>query len=196
MGKYANLNEIISENLIYYRKKAGLTQSQLAEKLNYSDKSVSKWERGESIPDVLVLAQLAELYGLSVNDFLSKKKKEMIGNFYFSKAMVYLLSSSLLWVVATIAFFIVRLTINSNQDYLVFIYTVPLNCILVIVFNDIFLKRYFNIYPSSILLWSLITALYLSFDFDLKYLLFIIGIPIQVLLGLTYLYFYRKAKKS
>ena len=76
MEKYENLVEVIAENLIYYRKKAQLTQSELASKLNYSDKSISKWERAEGVPDIHILVQLAKLYGLTVNDFVSKKKKE------------------------------------------------------------------------------------------------------------------------
>ena len=61
----------IGTNISLYRKKAGLTQAGLAEKLNYSDKAVSKWERGESIPDVLTLAMLAECFEITVNDLLA-----------------------------------------------------------------------------------------------------------------------------
>ena len=64
------LKKIIAKNLVTYRKQAHLTQAELAEKLGYSDKNVSKWERAEGVPDVLVLHQLAELYGVTVNDFL------------------------------------------------------------------------------------------------------------------------------
>ena len=78
MEKYENLTAVIAENLIYYRKKAGLTQSELAEKLSYSDKSVSKWERKEGVPDIHILVQLAKLYGLTVNDFLTTKKKQKV----------------------------------------------------------------------------------------------------------------------
>ena len=57
-------------NIAAYRKKLGLTQAGLAEKLNYSDKAVSKWERAESVPDVLTMVQLAELFDVTVNDLL------------------------------------------------------------------------------------------------------------------------------
>ena len=60
----------IGANIAAYRKRAGMTQMGLAEKLNYSDKAISKWERGESVPDVLILAQLAEQFGITVNDLL------------------------------------------------------------------------------------------------------------------------------
>ena len=60
----------IGSNIANYRKGSGLTQAGLAEKLNYSDKAVSKWERGESMPDVLTLMQLAEQFEISVGDLL------------------------------------------------------------------------------------------------------------------------------
>ena len=60
----------IGANIAAYRKQFGMTQAGLAEKLNYSDKAVSKWERGESVPDVLILMQLAELFGTTVNDLV------------------------------------------------------------------------------------------------------------------------------
>ena len=69
----------IGANIAAYRKQAGLTQAGLAEKLNYSDKAVSKWERGESVPDVLTLVVLAEQFGITVNDLL-KDPNELPGN--------------------------------------------------------------------------------------------------------------------
>ena len=65
------LKEYVGANIAAYRKRAGLTQAMLAQKLNYTDKAVSKWERGESVPDVVTLASLAEFLGITVNDLLS-----------------------------------------------------------------------------------------------------------------------------
>ena len=53
------------------RKALGMTQKQLAEKLNMSDKSVSKWERGICLPDVSVYMELCEILGISINEFLA-----------------------------------------------------------------------------------------------------------------------------
>ena len=58
----ATLRNQIGSNIAAYRKQAGLTQAGLAEKLNYSDKAVSKWERGEGLPDVYILAQIAQTW--------------------------------------------------------------------------------------------------------------------------------------
>ena len=75
MIKDEQLQGIIANNIVYYRKQLELTQSQLAEKINYSDKAISKWERGEGVPDIFILKQLADLFHVTVNDLLSEKKK-------------------------------------------------------------------------------------------------------------------------
>ena len=76
MEKIENLRRIIKNNLIKYRKAAGLTQVQLAEKLGYSDKSVSKWEREEGVPDIYILKEIADLYGITVNDLISENQNK------------------------------------------------------------------------------------------------------------------------
>ena len=67
----SDLKLIAASNLINLRTAHGMTQAELGAKLNYSDKTISKWERGEAIPDAYVLVQLAELFGVTVNDLLS-----------------------------------------------------------------------------------------------------------------------------
>ena len=68
------LKKNVSEKITFYRKAAGLTQLELAEKLNYSDKSVSKWERGDGLPDITVLTNMAELFGVSVDDLCPPRR--------------------------------------------------------------------------------------------------------------------------
>ena len=70
------LKKNIAKNLSSLRKSAGLTQAELGEKLTYSDKSISKWERGDGLPDLLVLDKLAELYGVTV--LKNKPKREAV----------------------------------------------------------------------------------------------------------------------
>ena len=56
--------KIVAENLVRERRESGLTQLDIAKKLNYSDKAVSKWERGEAVPEAYVLKQLATIYNV------------------------------------------------------------------------------------------------------------------------------------
>ena len=69
MEEKKSLEQIVADNLVYYRKAAGLTQLEVAEKFNYSDKSISKWERAEGLPDIMVLKALADFYDIRIDDF-------------------------------------------------------------------------------------------------------------------------------
>lgn len=99
------LKSKIAKNLVELRTKAHLTQLQLAEMLNYSDKAVSKWERGEAIPDIRVLIQLSELYGITIDNLVkgtevaaeAKPKHRIISK----RAFIAVLSVILVWFVAT-----------------------------------------------------------------------------------------------
>ena len=62
-----DIKRVIADNIALLRKGSGMTQIELAEKLNYSDKAISKWERGESVPDISVLKQIADMYGVTVD---------------------------------------------------------------------------------------------------------------------------------
>ena len=62
-----NIKQIVAKNIADLRRASGLTQMEFAEKLNYSDKAVSKWERGDSLPDVAVLKQIADLFQVTLD---------------------------------------------------------------------------------------------------------------------------------
>ena len=68
-----NWKEILAANLSRLRREKGLTQAELGEKINYSDKSVSKWERGEGVPDLQVMIALSDLYGVSIDEMMGKE---------------------------------------------------------------------------------------------------------------------------
>ena len=70
-----DLKSIIAKNITDLRLKNGYTQIQLASILNYSDKAVSKWERAESIPDITVLKEIADLFNVTVDYLLNLDHK-------------------------------------------------------------------------------------------------------------------------
>lgn len=199
MEKYENITALIAENLIYYRKKAKLTQSEVAAKLCYSDKSVSKWERAEGVPDIHVLVELAKLYGLTVNDFLTKKKKEKIANRFFSKLLITLISVGLVWFIATIAFFVLRFFLPSTAErfdaWLTFIYAIPVSCIVLIIFNAIYFDKIATMFAVSGLVWTVALSIYLTFIHQENIgLIFIVMIPFQVLVVFFFILLIRKRK--
>ena len=146
-----NINEInrrIANNLSCYRKAAGLTQAELAAKINYSDKSVSKWEQGNGMPDIYILMQLADLYGVTLNDLVgadgeqvakrAKKKTRALHIF------IMLLSSGIVWLVATCTFVLLGLFAPQLPAWLAFLYALPINAILLVVYASIWKYRALN----------------------------------------------------
>ena len=99
----ATLRKTVAKNIAAYRKAHHDTQLDLATKLNYSDKSVSKWERGESLPDVYILSQIADLYGVSVSALIGEIQppKESKPHYHM---FILLLSLALTMAVATLLF--------------------------------------------------------------------------------------------
>ena len=71
---------IVAKNLIELRKRKNFTQGELAEMLNYSDKTISKWENGDSLPDISVLASLAEIYGITLDDLIHENAAEKVAD--------------------------------------------------------------------------------------------------------------------
>lgn len=192
MEDLEKVTKLIAENLIYYRKKAGLTQLQLAEHFNYSDKSVSKWERGESIPDTIVMKALADFYGITIDDFFCKKKvitsREITNKKRF---FIVLLSVGLVWLVAALTFLLCSIFFKTFPNWLIFIYALVPSFILLIVWTSIYHIRIGLMLSISGLIWTTALSTFLSFallfPFPNSYLIFIIGIPLQILAILWYL---------
>lgn len=193
--------EIIAENIAELRRAAKLTQAELAEKLNYSDKAISKWERGDSIPDVLVLAEIAELFSVTVDYFLHEhekgEKKPIIESakkrMHFAISLTACLSP---YALAVLMFFIFN-DMYSDADWLwkIFIVPLPVVAILAIVFSSIWVRNKTSVFISvSVLLWSLILTVYV-FVCAVKssWLLFVIGAPLQAIIFI-WLFAVRKKK--
>lgn len=174
--------QTVANNLIYYRKAAGLTQHELASMLCYTDKSVSKWERAEGLPDLITLARIAEIYNVTVNDLISEKHKKAKSVFRINKLVVSALSSGLVWLIAILVYVVLSLVLKDKSGvWLAFIYAIPVNMILLIVFSSIWSKKWVTVLFVSLLIWSTLLALYLSLANPDVWLLFLIGIPLQIM---------------
>ena len=104
------LKDIIAQNIIELRKQNKLTQAELAEKLNYTDKAISKWERGESIPEISTLKRIAEIFNCTVDVLLTEnatkelKKYALPRNIIINQRIIAAAASMVVWCIATIAF--------------------------------------------------------------------------------------------
>ena len=136
MDDLEKTTRLIADNLIYYRKKAGLTQLQLADHFIYSDKSVSKWERGESVPDTIVLKALADFYGITIDDFFRVQKVITSRQITAKKrCFIILLSVGLVWLIAALTFLLCSFFIRSfANNWLIFIYALIPSFTLLIIF--------------------------------------------------------------
>ena len=194
-----NINEInqkIAKNIMMYRKAAGLTQADLAEKFIYSDKSVSKWESGNGIPDVYTLMQMAKLFGVTLNELVGEESlpaqvPQKKGISLGMQSLIMLLSSGIVWLVATLVFIVLQLVLPGGGDWwIAFIYAVVANAIVILVYGCVWKHRFVRAISISLIVWMSLTALYLTVHAFFKYngadsgalwLVFLLGIPLQLM---------------
>ena len=205
----------IGANIAAYRKKAGLTQAGLAEKLNYSDKAVSKWERGESIPDVLTLMQLASQFGITVNDLLAdpnalpgnpgKLEKAMTQvsekalKRQANKNVILALSSTLVWFVALLGYVLLSsFAVTNPYSCLLFVIAIPANAIVLLSLRSAWHDFRWNKALISIIVWGSLLSIYVLlhtiFGFHFEKI-FLLGIPGQIAIFLWFRMF-RPAKSN
>ena len=194
----------IGSNIAAYRKRAGLTQAGLAEKLNYSDKAVSKWERGESMPDVTTLVILAEQFDITVNDLVidpeelpgnpSKLEKAMTQvsekalKRKANKGIILWLSSTLVWFVALLIFVVVS-SFDIPYSWLSFFYAVPANAIVLLSLRSAWRDFRWNKALISCIVWGSLVSIHASFWVFLGvnvWKLYLLGIPGQIAIFLWF----------
>ena len=192
----ADLREVVAKNISTLRQQSGMTQLMLANRLNYSDKAISKWERGESFPDVFMLKDIADLFGVSVDYLLtdshveySLKDPDVEKMIRRNRAIISVLANMLVWLMATVAFVTVGLidTDAVFPGWLVFLYALPISCVVALVFNSIWGKRKLNYLIISLMSWFVLISIYVSFHVLLGlniWLIFLIGIPSQIIISL------------
>ena len=199
MSEPEDIKDIIAENLLRFRTQANLTQAQLAELLNYSDKAVSKWERGESIPDIRVLMQIAGIYNIKLDDLVSRpaeKEVKPVLHKRKKRLLITLLSFALVWFIATGMFVILNYIPDLQHEYLCFVCAAFVSSIVLTVFSVLWGNRITNAISCSLILWSLaamiFTFLYLFTEISGRWLLFVAACPFEVLIILWFVF--RKVK--
>lgn len=180
------LREIIGKNLTTLRLESKMTQAELAEKLNYTDKSVSKWENGDAMPPVDTLKSLADLYGVTLDYLVTENPDEGFRDNIYSakennlnKLIITLLATSLVWLIATLLY-VYAISLAGISFWQVFIYAVPVTAIVLIVFNGIWGKRIFTFILISVLVWTTLLSVYIFFLENNPWAIFIIGVPLQI----------------
>lgn len=191
------LKNQLGANIAAFRKSSGLTQAALAERINFSDKAVSKWERGESIPDVLTLMELARLFDITVDDLLKDhnalpenvgKVEQVMGNVVektlkrkADKRIIAQLCSILVWFVALFAF-VICASFDVPKSWIAFFYAFPINCIVLLILRSAWRDFRSNKWLISGIVWGFLLSIYMSillFTGKNMWMLFLLGIPGQ-----------------
>ena len=183
----SDLKKIIATNLVELRKIKKYTQQDVGNMLGYSDKAISKWERGESLPDIDVLYQIADMYEVTL-DFLThegsyEEKKEYVVPKYEkrNKILITLLFSTFVWLLVLIIF--IYLTTRNMYYWPVFVYGLPTNCLVLIILNKRWGKRIYFLPIFSVLTWSGLMSFYLAIlykDGTHVWYMFLLGVPFQL----------------
>ena len=188
--------EILAKNISELRIKAGLTQISFAEKLNYSDKAVSKWERGESIPDVFILKRIAELFGVSVDYLLEENHTSLTASIpeierkKRTRRMISLIAIFGVMILSVIYFAVHSAFLESApiKAWMSFIYAIPLCLIVALVFNSIWGEKRLSFVIIALLIYGIIISLHLTIllvaGYNMWYL-YLIGAPSVVVVFLA-----------
>lgn len=191
------LKAVIAANVAELRKGRSMTQQELAERLNYTDKAISKWERGESLPDVLVLKQIADIFGVTVDYLLSAEHPEPPATSepavdlkrqqsLRARGFVTGMSILLVWMAAVVMFIVFEtVSVHPLFHWFVFACAVCASLIIWLVMNSIWFNRRRNYLIISLLMWSLLILLYTTVYFladRMLWLVFLLGLPGQAII--------------
>lgn len=195
------LNElklISASNIIKLRQGAGLTQAELGARLNYSDKTISKWERGEAIPDAFVLTQLAAMFDVTVDYLLSshdaweaptEPEEEPVepatpADRAYSENMITALVFVSIWTACIIAF--VTLWLAADIVYWqIFAIALPVSLLVVMILMCVFKKRDALQYIIAAFVFSIFVMLYFIIPGEEPWQLFLIGVPSVIIVFLA-----------
>lgn len=187
----SELKLISASNIIKLRTEAGLTQAELGEKLNYSDKTISKWERGEAIPDAYVLTQMAEIFGVTVDYLLSshdawespeqqESRQEEAG---YSVNMIIAISVLGVWTMALTIF--VLLWLFDIILWETFVVALPVSILTYMVLICVFRRRRHLQFVIAAFVLSLFILLYFTLPMQKPWQLFLIAIPAEIIVFLS-----------
>ena len=187
----------IGLNIASYRKRAGLTQAGLAEQLNYSDKAVSKWERGESCPDIPTVMAIADKLGITVNELLADPNELPPDGGRVEKAMekvvekalkrkankptILGLSSILVWFIALLLYVVIS-SIGLPKSWLAFFFAIPANCIVALSLLSAWRDFRWNRALISGIMWGTLVSIFMTLLVIwgiIFWKIFLLGIPGQ-----------------
>lgn len=214
------LRAIIAANIARLRLAAGMTQQELAEKLNYTDKAISKWERGESVPDISVLARVAEVFGVTVDDLITDHRSGVLKQAEVSEEppfeqqsnlaklaslcgfkstrrfTVTLMAAAAVWLAAVLVFVALTLFVPGyDRPWICFLFAIPATAIVLLIFNLLWGRMENSFALMAACVWTVLGALFVFFIKHQPWTIFLIGLPAQLIILLWQMLHNRKNGK-
>ena len=186
----SDLKLISASNIINLRTAHGMTQAELGAKLNYSDKTISKWERGEAIPDAFVLVQMAELFGVTVNDLLSahdkweppRDEKEVPERSYSVKVIIAIV---LLGIFTMALAVFVTLWLIDIIEWRVFLVALSVEILVYMILICVFKHGRHLQYILAAFVLSLFVLAYFFLPIHRPWQLFLLAVPAEAIVFLS-----------
>ncbi len=175
------IKQNFSHNLLRLRKAKNLTQSKLAESLNYSDKAVSKWEVGAVLPDIETMVNIADFFDVKVNDLIYSKKRDIDRKFKLKNFIICMLSIVGVWLAAVVAYFICFSSGVTERIWLIFIGAIPVSFVLAIIFSALWFNRFTLFLAITGFVWSAIGTIYVLLNSTHYWFIFIVGVVAELL---------------
>jgi transcriptional regulator with XRE-family HTH domain len=176
--------EVIADNLISLRKKHNLTQNDLANKLKYSDNTVSRWEHAEITPSVETLEKIAEIYDVPLESLLKENVTQVVDKQDRAQKVGRICSALLIvmtgWLLATIIFVYAQTILHTNF-WTIFIWALPASCIILFPFNS---NRIYRFVVATVFVWTFLLSCFLQYFNYHLWLIFLTGIPVQLALAI------------
>ena len=185
-----DIKPIIAANLVTLRKEKGLTQAELAEKLSYSDKAISRWERGDTLPDISMLYEICNYYNITLDMLVSdepiirEEEKVYTKNSLAYKIWATMLSVTFVWLAATITFIYSNVKGEGYNFWMAFVWAVPLTCIVLKIAGRNIFNTVLKIITDSVLIWSILATFYLQLLPCNIWMIFLLGFPVQAIIFL------------
>ncbi|MBE7082846.1 MAG: helix-turn-helix transcriptional regulator [Clostridiales bacterium] len=190
-----NIREIVSSNLVSLRKQNKLTQLELSEKINYSDKAISRWEKGEVLPDLEILQQLSLIYDVPLGYLIEEHAPEQVTKTAASKfnirIAIMFFSIMIVWMSSVICYAYLSNYLGINY-WQIFLWAVPSSALILDICVRVWFNKKYCPYTMSLFLWTFISAFYVQLLQYNLWLVFLIGIPCQ--LTIIFMSFIRRAK--
>lgn len=203
-----DLKLIFARNLVALRRKEKLTQAEFAEKINYSDKAVSKWERAESVPDVTVLVSIARFFGVTL-DFLVTEHENTVSaaeelqphkGVARNRLITYAIVMFGMLLIEMVVFFSIGATVPSIGERILYclVFPLPLAAVVSVVLCSVWDKKVFTFLSVSALVWAVIADAFLivRIVFAPFPWIFLIGFPAEFIVALSFGFIRRPKKKS